>query len=80
MSLATALIAQGTEPAGGAATGEIMIATGAAMVVTVALLVLGMGHRSGKVGLLDFAGGIGKRVTGLPGWVALPVRRSPPSR
>ncbi len=72
MSLATTLIAQGTEPAGGAATGEIMIATGAAMVVTIALLVLGMGHRSGKVGLLDFAGGIGTRITGLPGWVAFP--------
>ena len=72
MSLATALIAQGTEPAGGAATGEIMIATGAAMVVTAALLVLGMGHRSGRVGLLDFAGGIGTRITGLPGWVAFP--------
>ncbi len=66
------LIAQGTEPAGGAATGEIMIATGAAMVVTTALLVLGMGHRSGRVGVLDFAGRIGTRVTGLPGWVAFP--------
>ena len=72
MKLATTLIAQGTEPAGGAATGEIMIATGAAMVVTAALLVLGMGHRSGKVGLLDFAGRIGTRITGLPGWVAFP--------
>ena len=66
------LIAQGTEPAGGAATGEIMIATGAAMVVTTALLVLGMGHRAGRVGVLDFAGRIGTRVTGLPGWVAFP--------
>ena len=72
MDLATTLIAQGTEPAGGAATGEIAIATGAAMVVTAALLVLGMGHRAGKVGLLDFAGRIGTRITGLPGWVAFP--------
>ena len=66
------VIAQGTEPAGGAATGEIVIATGAAMVVTAALLVLGMGHRAGRVGLLDFAGRIGTRITGLPGWVAFP--------
>ncbi len=73
MSLATTLIAQGTEPAGGAATGEIMIATGAATVVTIALLVLGMGHRSGRVGVLDLGGRIGRRVTGLPGWVALPA-------
>ena len=72
MDLATTLIAQGTEPAGGAATGEIMIATGAAMVVTAALLVLGMGHRAGKVRLLDFAGDIGTRISGLPGWVAFP--------
>ena len=43
MSLATTLIAQGTEPAGGAATGEIMIATGAATVVTIALMVPGHG-------------------------------------
>ncbi len=64
--------AQGEEPAGGAALGEIVIATGGAAVVTTLLLVLGIGHRSGKIGLLESLGSFGTRVSGLPGWAAVP--------
>ena len=49
------LLAQ-AKPAGGAALDQVAIATGAAGFVTVVLLWLGMGHRSGKVALLGRLG------------------------
>ena len=73
MDLVTTLnIAQGSEPAGGAAIGQIVIATTGATLLTVALMVLGMGHRSGKVKLLGQWADLSERVSGLPGWTALP--------
>jgi hypothetical protein len=72
--LATLLAAaDGSEPAGGAAIGEVILATGGAIVATTVLLVLGMGHRSGKVKLLGNLAAFSERVSGLPGWAALPV-------
>jgi hypothetical protein len=59
-------------PAGGAALGEVIIASAAALIVTVTLIVLGMGHRSGKVALLGRLADFSERTSGLPGWVALP--------
>jgi hypothetical protein len=67
------MIAQGTQPAGGAAIGEVILATGAATVLTVVLLVLGMGHRSGKVTLLGRFADWSAKVSGLPPWTALPT-------
>lgn len=60
------------EPAGGAAIGEIVLASSAALVLTVALLVFGLGHRAGRVALLGRLAGFAERRSGLPGWVALP--------
>ena len=60
------------KPAAGAALGQVAIATGAAMFVTVVLLWLGMGHRSGKVGVLGRLGSFSQRVSGLPAWAAIP--------
>ena len=72
--LATLLAAaDGTEPAGGAAIGEVILATGMATVATVVLLGLGIGHRSGKVKLLGNLAAFSERISGLPGWAALPV-------
>ena len=71
-ALPSTAFAQGEEPAGGAAVGEILIATGGASVVTTLLLVLGIGHRNGKIGLLGSLGNFGSRVSGLPAWAALP--------
>jgi hypothetical protein len=68
----SAAATQGAEPAGGAATGEVMIATGGALVVTVALLALVMPHRAGRDGMLARVAAYSERVTGLPGWYALP--------
>lgn len=60
------------EPAGGAAIGEVLIASSAALVLTVVLLVFGLGHRAGRVALLGNLARFAERRSGLPGWVALP--------
>ncbi|MDW5598020.1 hypothetical protein VSS74_26935 [Conexibacter stalactiti] len=60
------------EPAGGAAVDEILIASTGALVLTIGLLVLGLGHRSGRVALLGNLARFAERRSGLPGWVALP--------
>ena len=60
------------KPAGGAAFDQVAIATGAAVFVTVALMWLGLGHRSGKVALLGRLGKFSQRVSGLPAWAAIP--------
>jgi hypothetical protein len=66
-----ALLATG-EPAGGAALDQVAIATGAALVLSAAISWLGMGHRSGRVPYLGRAADLTERVSGLPGWAALP--------
>src|SRR4051812_18973223 len=74
-SLTTLLstVAAGSEPAGGAATKEIVIATAMATVVTVALLVLCAGHRSGRVKALGWGADLSAKISGLPRWAALPL-------
>ena len=66
------LLAAASPPAGGAELGQIVIATVAAVIVTAALLYLGLGHRSGRVHVLQRLADRGERITGLPGWVAFP--------
>lgn len=65
--------APGSQPAGGAALGEVAMASGAASLLTFALLVLGTGHRSGRIGLLERASARAERASGIPGWAALPT-------
>jgi hypothetical protein len=64
--------ATGDEPAGGAAIGEAIGATAGAALATAAIAVLIAGHRSGRIKLLSRAAGFTERVSGLPGWAALP--------
>jgi hypothetical protein len=61
------------EPAGGAAIGEVIGASAGAAVATAVLLFLGLGHRSGRVQVLGRLAGFSERVSGLPGWAALPA-------
>src|SRR4051795_83231 len=61
-----------SKPAGGAAIGQIVIATAGAMIVTAVLLIVGFGHRSGRVPVLERVGAFSERVSGLPSWAALP--------
>src|ERR687896_1856258 len=64
--------ATGDEPAGGAAIGEAIGAAAGAAVATALIAVLIAGHRSGRIKLLGRAAAFSERVSGLPGWAALP--------
>src|SRR5436305_3619321 len=59
------------KPAGGAATQDIVLATGAAMILTTFVVVVGALYRSGKVAWLHRVAGFAERQWGLPPWVAL---------
>src|SRR5690349_1002046 len=72
LDFATLLAAAAAPPAGGAELAQIVIATTAATIVTCALLYLGLGHRSGRVKILQRLADHGERVSGFPGWVAFP--------
>ncbi len=67
------LAAEGSEPAGGAEILEVVVATAGATIATLVLLGLGIGHRNGRVHVLAKLAAFSERVSGLPGWVALPV-------
>ena len=61
------------QPAGGAAAGQVAIATVGAGLASTLLLGLAMGHRSGRVQILRKAAATAERASGLPGWAALPA-------
>jgi hypothetical protein len=69
----TILAQAAAPPAGGAAVDQIILATAGALLLTGALLFLGLGHRSGRVPFLGRLAGFAERASGLPGWVALPA-------
>ncbi len=60
-------------PAGGAELTQVLIATAGAVVLTALLLYLAVGHRSGRVKHLSRAASFWERVSGTPGWVAVPT-------
>ncbi|WP_211245592.1 hypothetical protein [Actinomadura oligospora] len=67
-------LAQQDRPAGGAAIDQVVIASGAGAVLAAVLLLLGWGHRSGRLTWLTRAAALAERGAGrgLPGWAALP--------
>lgn len=67
------LLAAEAPSAGGAEAVQIAIATAGAIVLTTALLVLGLGHRTGRLDVLRRAGGLAERAIGIPAWAALPM-------
>jgi hypothetical protein len=71
-ALASLLPTAAGEPAGGAAIGQILIANAMAITASGLLAWLVLGHRSGRLDYLDRAGAVSERVSGLPGWAALP--------
>jgi hypothetical protein len=69
-----ALAAQeSSPPAGGAALGQVIGASLAAMLVTAVLLYIGFGHRSGRVRWLGRLAEWAERISGHPGWIGIPV-------
>src|SRR3954449_12473347 len=72
-TLAAALIpAAESAPAGGAALDQVAIARVMALALGGFVVWLGAGHRSGRVRYLGRAAAWSERITGLPGWAALP--------
>src|SRR3954447_13161252 len=59
-------------PAGGAATGDIVLATGGALILTTFVVVVGVLYRGGQVRWLHKLAAFSERQWGLPAWVALP--------
>jgi hypothetical protein len=72
MNFFATLVAEAAPPAGGAEIAQIVIATTAATIVTAALLILGLGHRTGRVKILQRLSDHAERASGLPGWVSFP--------
>jgi hypothetical protein len=72
LSALAATPASGTEPAGGAAIGQVVLATAMAGVAFAVLAWLCMGHRAGTVPYLARAAATTERIAGIPGWAALP--------
>jgi hypothetical protein len=65
-------IATAAPPAGGAAIGQVVGATAAALVLTALLLHFGLGHRSGRVKALGRLARVVEARSGIPAWAALP--------
>src|SRR3954469_2854081 len=71
--LASVVMAAGAgDPAGGAALDQIVIANVMAIAASGLLAWLVLGHRSGQRPYLGRAAAWSERLTGLPGWAALP--------
>jgi hypothetical protein len=60
-------------PAGGAATGEAVLATVGALVVTAVMLAVVVGHRSGRLPAVARLASFAERSSGIPGWASLPL-------
>ena len=61
-----------SKPASGAAVDQILIANAIAITASALLAWLVLGHRSGRRPYLGRAAGYTERISGLPGWAALP--------
>src|SRR6476659_5865901 len=70
--LSSLLPAASAKPAGGAALDQILIANAMAIAATSVLAWLTLGHRSGRHDYLARMGAATERISGIPGWAALP--------
>jgi hypothetical protein len=66
------LLAHG-EPAGGAGLGEVAIATAIGLAMLAALVAFGVAHRAGRTKVLTRVAAFSERVSGMPGWAAVPA-------
>ena len=73
MHVFSVLAADDSAPAGGAAISEIAIATAGATVITTVLLLIALGHRSGRITWLKRLGDFFAARSGMPAWAAIPA-------
>src|SRR3954453_12597982 len=66
------LLTAAASPAGGAATQDIVLATGGALALTTLVVVTGILYRGGQVRWLPRLAAYSERQWGVPAWVALP--------
>src|SRR5881394_1962202 len=67
------LAATSAPPAGGAAIGQVIIATAFAGLATTLLVWVVSRHRQGRTELLQRLSDLSARIGGIPGWGALPL-------
>src|SRR4051812_13141325 len=72
-SVTFATIAASQPPAGGAAIGQVILATAMGLAGTAVLLILVAGHRTGRIPVFARLAAVAERVTGMKGWAALPA-------
>src|SRR3954462_6495991 len=72
LSTLTSTLAAADPPAGGAAIGQVIIATTGAIVATAGLLWIITAHRSCRISWVGKLAALAERHTGLPGWASLP--------
>ena len=65
-------VLQSSPPARGAPVQDLLIGSAVATILTVAVLWVGMAHRAGRITWLARLAAFSERVSGLPGWTALP--------
>src|SRR5206468_5822167 len=69
----TMIFTAATPPAGGAPLGQVIGATAAGMLLTLALYTLGRMHRAGRTRVLDLAAAPFAWLLRVPRWAALPA-------
>src|SRR5688500_19022765 len=67
------LAAADAAPAGGAETGETLLASAGALGVAIAVLAVVAGHRSGRLRVVQRLADAVERFSGIPGWASLPL-------
>ncbi len=73
LAIAAANAPAAAPPAGGAALDQVILASVAASVLTAALVLAGLAHRAGRFDGLRRLAGWAERISGYPGWVAIPA-------
>src|SRR3954470_6706267 len=76
MAIAQPALAQngsGSAPAGGAAIGQVICATAAAIIITGAMLAIVAGHPSGRIKQVDRLAALSERLSGIAGFASLPA-------
>jgi hypothetical protein len=72
MNTLLTIAAASSEPAKGAPIGDVIWGTAAATTATALVIWVAMAHRAGRISWLQRTADLSGRVSGLPGWTALP--------